>query len=81
MFEYAQKKEMDAYRFQAALQGVDFDKGVKKPDIKSDMLFGSPEDYEGMSEEEKQAATDKMLVKFKGWADGNPMQGAKIKVM
>ncbi len=64
------------------LQGVDVDKGTSKKvdqksrsEIKEDVpLFGSVEDYSNMSQADRDALTEAMMIKHKGWA-GKALNG------
>ena len=64
LFDEIQKIKSKELETQAALQGIDLDKdsGKKKQE---DLVFGNPEDYKDLSEEQKQELTDKMMNKFK----------------
>jgi hypothetical protein len=63
------------FKFQAALQGIDLDKTgkstsrvtPKQSSTNALPLFGSPEDYAHLSEEERQEMTQKMMGKHKSW--------------
>lgn len=76
------KTRWEHYKFLAALQGVDLDKQVNKApknkkDLQDNVIFGDPEDYKKMSEEERNKLTNQLMVKFKDWAGtGTAMQGA-----
>jgi len=52
--------QMSDWKFQAALQGIDIDKVLKGKDQSSEELFGDPESYKNMSEEERKELTEKM---------------------
>jgi hypothetical protein len=63
-------------KFFAALQGVDLDKDGTEdeaPVIKTEVeakvpLFGDPETYKDLSEDEKQSMTEKMKHKHTNWS-------------
>jgi len=71
-------------RFLSALQGVDFDKAVKKgtkrqsskplsDGFKKEVdkgMFKSPEFYKKLSPEEREKETQRMMGKLKPWASG-----------
>lgn len=77
LFECYQSKQNRDYEFHAALQGIDLNKGKpkKRKDIQSAdpavPLFGDPEDYLELSEEQKENLTNKMLGKHKSWAENS----------
>jgi len=71
----------DELRQQAALQGVDLDKEVEKGGTGSDVpapkgqpvspsigLFKDPKEYDGMSAEERETETKKMMATYRQWA-------------
>jgi len=77
LFEHAQKREYDTMKFNAALQGVDLDKGKEKETgnpvtekFDGVELFGDPKDYENLSQEEKERKTKELMTKMKSWASG-----------
>lgn len=56
--------------FLAALQGIDYGKAVSthkgatsKPLLRGDEIFGNPEDYKHLSDDEKRALTEQMKKK------------------
>ena len=49
----------------------------KKQSANAVPLFGAPEDYAHMSEEEKQKLTDEMMAKHKAWVDNKKSTGGK----
>ena len=80
MFEQAQSRKEQEYRFLAAIHGVDIDKSDSKEVGEESIvdefekatpangLFGDPAEYEKMSEKEKTIASQKLMAKFKTWA-------------
>ena len=80
MLEYIEDKKYNEYRFFAALSGVDLDRDVKKTtkeDRKTILdrqqknqdlpIFRDPEEYEGLSEEEREQKTKDMMTAHKQW--------------
>lgn len=74
LFEDYQERQMQERRFLAAIHGINLDKEMKKQkkDEKevSSFMFGSPEDYNKMSEKEKKELTEKMMGKHKSRVSG-----------
>lgn len=80
MFSNIQKIKYDDFKLKALLVGVDLDKEGRKnsprktiqetPDnLEQDIpIFGDPEKYKKLPEEEKQKITDQMMNKHKSWA-------------
>lgn len=83
LYETAQNRKADEYRFLAAIHGVEL------PDKESDNvvetfadevekefkqakpsngLFGDPAEYAKMTDEEKTIASQNLMAKFKNWA-------------
>jgi len=82
MYENCVKKENDNCIFLAGLQGIDLKKEIDKKTSKKSNdraitaktsnanalpVFGAPEDYEHLSDEERQELTRKMMGKHKSW--------------
>jgi hypothetical protein len=67
------------YKFLAGIHGIDLDKSVKKTtskkkedsptkeDAEEESLFKGPEAYAKMTQEEKEAETQRMMDKLKGF--------------
>lgn len=70
LLKAAVKRENDKVRLSAALQGIkipdeiDPEKAEKK--VKSGGMFGSPDMYANMTEEERNAADEKLMSMMKG---------------
>jgi len=86
MFESGDKERYSDQKFAAALQGVDLDgetgatPGSQPPKAapvqKGDgMLFGSPEDYENMTQEEREAQTTQMMKHWRNFSLVNNPRG------
>ncbi len=61
------------YQFLAAIQGVDINEGkeetvTKEENLAKVPLFGDPEDYSKLSEEEQNDLSQKMMNRHKSWA-------------
>ena len=65
---------MQERRFLAAIHGINLDKEMNKQKKQkkenSVFMFGSPEDYNKMSEKEKKELTEKMMGKHKSRVSG-----------
>lgn len=82
MFETAQKRKADEYKFLAAIHGVELpsndedDVAATETVIEKEFeqakpsngLFGDPAEYEKMNENERSIATQALMAKFKNWA-------------
>lgn len=76
----AQEREYNRRRFDAAIHGIDLDKALAKTSASSPstvssndgLIFKDPKEYEHLTQQEKEALTEKMMKKFKAWAQ-NPM--------
>lgn len=95
LFEYYVKKENENYKFHAAIQGIDLEKeankastgskpqsraNTKTPNNNALPMFGAPEDYTYLSEEEKKELTAKMMGSHRSWVNKevpNTMKGKK----
>jgi len=73
------EREYQRVKIQAALAGVDIEKGKRKGKGEKPMkenakaekqgfIFKDPKEYEHLSQEERQGLTDKMMGQFKAWA-------------
>jgi len=82
MFEHIMERKNNEYRFFAALQGIDLDKELKKKGQKTQSqdlddqqskqdlpLFRDPEEYDNMSQEERDRLTQEMMSQHKNWAE------------
>lgn len=75
LYKFAGDRDYGDKKFQAALQGVDLDKvaggevGVSSSSGTSTtpFRFGSEEDYGGLTDDEKQELTEKMMAKHSFW--------------
>ena len=74
LFEDYQERQMQERRFLAAIHGINLDKEMnkQKKQKKEDgaFVFGSPEEYNKMSEKEKKELTEKMMGKHKSRVSG-----------
>lgn len=79
------KKRSDNMRFLAAIQGIDINKsgptavtpeelpeGIEDP---KEFVFGDPEAYKNMSDEDKDALTQKMMGNWGNFAKGGAIGG------
>jgi len=79
LYDEIQKAKEVEFRFQATIHGVEVD-GVKSQTTQSDSkdpivpLFGNPEAYTNMTDQEREDLTSKMLNKHKSWS-GNKLKG------
>lgn len=81
LFEHGIERENNKLRFAAAIQGIDLDKeveeqgeGKKSPRREGsqkggnkEFLFKHPSEYENMTQEEREAETEKIMGKLKGF--------------
>lgn len=80
MFEHSMERKHNENRFLAGLQGIDLDKEMKKKghrtqseslddqQQKQDLpLFKDPDEYDNMSQEERDKLTQQMMGKHKQW--------------
>lgn len=79
LYEEIQKVKESEFKLQASMHGIDFkddSTGATQSDVDSQKvpLFGDPEAYDNMSEQEKENLTQKMLGKHRTWS------GDKLKV-
>jgi len=79
LFENIQKCKMHEMTFQAGIHGVDLQgaKTQSKPSTNAESvvpLFGDPEDYEELSNEEREDLTKTMLSKHRNWAKGGVLK-------
>jgi len=83
LFEHAQKREGDRYKFQAMLHGTkteDAPEPVVQSEIKaSSFMFGDPDEYKNMPPEEQKDLTEKMMAAHKRWADNPLHPRGKVK--
>ena len=75
MFENIQKVKGYEMKFQAGIHGVELKDKLKQSEPSAILenkvpLSGDPEDYEKMSDSEKEDLTQKMMGKHKNWAKG-----------
>ena len=77
LYEEIQKVKENEYKLQASMHGIEMKDGpVTQSDVDSQKvpLFGDPEAYKDMSEQEKENLTQKMLGKHKTWS-GDKLKG------
>lgn len=90
MFEHTMERKYNDHRFHAAMQGIDLDKEMKKKGHKTQSedlddqqkkqdlpLFRDPDEYDNLSDEEKERQTQEMKKKHQSWAQQgkNPVGG------
>ncbi len=89
MYEHTMDRKYSEHRFYAALQGVDLDKELKKKGHKTQSeeledqqnkqdlpLFRDPDEYDHLSDEEKEKITQDMKKQHKNWVQqGNTSVG------
>ena len=79
LYDEIQKAKDIEFRFQASIHGAEIKDDVTKP-TQSDSnkpvipLFGNPEAYENMTDQEREEETSKMLNKHRSWS-GNKLKG------
>jgi len=75
LYLHTLKRQMEKFKFEAAVHGVDLDKESSKsiPKKKSDFEFKSPEEYEKLPEEERKKLTEKMIGTHKKWVGSAPL--------
>lgn len=79
LYEEIQKAKDIEFRFQAAINGAELKDDVgsvkEQSGCKASVpLFGDPEAYNQMSDQEKDSLTGKMMNKHKSWS-GNKLKG------
>jgi len=76
LFENIQKLKNYELTFAANIHGVDLNGTGENTNNHTDKaepavpLFGDPEDYKHLSEDEREAITAKMIGKHKNWSNG-----------
>lgn len=72
LFEHATERKIRDMKFSAILHGADpkdlEGKEYEATERKDNLLFGDPAEYKEMSEEEKEALSEKMMKKFSKWS-------------
>ena len=77
LYEHYLKEEETTLRFQAAIHGAKLKEGVtqkqeqepKRENLDQEFpLFGDPNDYDSMTQEERVKLTEKMMGKHRVWA-------------
>lgn len=88
LYGHVQRKKIDEWKILASMHGITikdepkdskddmFDFGSNAPGPKNDMLFGDPADYENMTDDEKEALTQRMMSNHKQFA-GSTALGVK----
>lgn len=74
LYEHAIERKIQEAKFNALLHGADpkeLDKKEEFLERKENLLFGDPEEYKNMSDEERKKLTNKMRSKFIKWAKGS----------
>ena len=80
LYDEIQKAKEVEFRFQASIHGAEIKDDVNKPQIQSDSnkpvvpLFGNPEAYENLSDQEREDLTSNMLKQHRSWS-GNKLKG------
>jgi hypothetical protein len=80
LYRHAEDEVYNRLRIEASFHGIDLDKSLDRaPTSKAEAqkqkipMFGDPEDYKGMSANEKEELTQQMMKQLKGWAKGSIM--------
>ncbi len=74
-------RKMDEWEFQAQIHGIDLGKSPSNSSntqLQSDPripLFGDPETYQSLSNEDKEVETKKMMSRHRAWAGQSFMEG------
>ena len=84
LYDHQTKREALDLRFLAAIHGINLDdtqsdssRETEKNVEKAVPLFGDPDSYNHLSQEEREELTQKMMGKHKVWARQAPGLGAK----
>lgn len=83
LFEHAQKRELLAFKLQAAMHGakVNFDEFEGEQTEDDDLMpFKDPEEYSHLTQEQKEELTERMMGTHKKWAGSTTVLkvGAKV---
>lgn len=81
LYEFKLKEDDENLRFQAAIHGAKLKEAPQEASKTGDgvvPLFGDPEDYDSMPQEEREELTKKMMGKHKVWA-GKSLLGTEKK--
>lgn len=72
LHEHAMDRKIRDMKFSAAIHGVDpkelEGKEISQKTMKDNLLFGDPEEYKKMGEQERKDLSEKMMKKFTKWA-------------
>lgn len=81
LYEHAQKREIDRYKFQATLHGAEPKDmpAVERKEARP-FKFGDPEVYKNMPPEEQKNLTEQMMQAHKQWARRPHSKHPKAKV-
>ena len=87
MYEHSEAEIWNQIKIEAAMHGIDVEKTIKEDgggrQVKKEEkgFFRDPEEYKDLSDEEKEALTQEMMKKLKGWAasPANPLVRAGVK--
>jgi len=86
LFKHTEERSLEATKLQAKIAGVEFKiqsgEVEKKPleELKRSFRFGAPEEYDHLSEEEKEELTQHMMGKHKMWKSSKKILGASKPV-
>lgn len=85
LYKGIQENKLKEWKFHAGVHGIDIDgknttssTSTSSTPVQSDPnvpLFGDPESYQSLSDEEREAQTQKMLSKHKSWYNKSFMKG------
>lgn len=70
LFKHTQKREREKWEREAAVHGIKIKRdaqSVSETKVEDSFKFGSPEDYENMTQEKKEEITQKMKGKHRAW--------------
>jgi len=71
LYDHAKGEALDAFKLQAALQGIDLDKSGKSADGKkraSPVLFKDPKEYEKLTPQQREQETQELMKRMKIFA-------------
>ena len=84
LYEGYQKRKLADLKIQASLKGINLDEKLEnntpktKTEIKKEtFVFGDPEDYKNLTDEEKHNLTEEMMVRHRKWANERKDIGAE----
>lgn len=86
LYRHAQKREEQRMRFEVHLHGMTMQDEADTPlsktrqtvEVPQDFAFGDPSSYDGLSKEEKQKLTERMMGMHQKWSKGLPFKEAPL---